>query len=296
MQMEASDPKQIIAEHRKAGEFIQVEGLRIFHRKAGPTTGIPVVMTHGIPRSSFLYRKMIPILAQHHPVRAWDLYGFGLSEKPKDTKGYHYREFRDFFGKYLDALGIDRVHLVCHDVGGPFTIGWAAHNQERVASLTILDTTIFLKGYRIPAPVFALIVAPMSLQSMAVPDERFGDFILRYIQKRALYRPESLNGPEGNVFKELLLRDGGRVTLTKTLKGYLRPHESIKARLSDFKSPTLIVWGRQDPFCTLPTAHRFKKVIPHARLHVIENASHFLQEDAPEEVSRLILDFLKTCG
>ena len=75
---------ELIERHREGGSFAEVDGLKIFYRCAGPENGIPLVLTHGIPRSSFLYRMMIPILAQHYPVRAWDLYGFGLSDKPKD--------------------------------------------------------------------------------------------------------------------------------------------------------------------------------------------------------------------
>ena len=146
---------ELIERHREGGSFAEVDGLKLFYRCAGPENGIPLVLTHGIPRSSFLYRMMIPILAQHYPVRAWDLYGFGLSDKPRDKRRYYFPEFERFFGKFLDTLGIDRAHLICHDVGGPFTIGWAVRNAHRVTSLTILNTTVFLHGFCIPPPVLA---------------------------------------------------------------------------------------------------------------------------------------------
>lgn len=287
---------ELIERHREGGDFAQVDGLRLFYRRAGPEDGVPLVLTHGIPRSSFLYRKMIPILAEHYPVRAWDLYGFGLSDKPKDKRRYHFPEFERFFGNFLDTLGIDRAHLICHDVGGPFTIGWAVRNPHRVTSLTILNTTVFLRGFRIPSPVLASIALPISLQGKVMSDERFADFILRYIQRKAVLNAEALSGSEGDAFKQLLTREGGRWTLVRTVKCYrvaLPYLLGIQRALADFKCPTLILWGRHDPFCTIPIARRFHRAIPRAELYVVSNACHFLQEDAPEETSEAILDFIQ---
>jgi len=287
--------EELIEQHQTAGDFVQVDGLRVFFRKAGPEPGLPLVLTHGIPRSSFLYRKMIPILAEHHPVRAWDLYGFGLSDKPQDRARYSFPQFERFFGKFMDALGIERAHLVCHDVGGPFTIGYAVRNPERVATLTILNTTVFFKDFKIPRPVLASILVPMSLQRRAMADDQFGDMILRFMQRKALKHPEALSGAEGEAWKRLLTREEGRLTLARTLKSYrvVGPYlRGIRRALPGFKRPTLILWGKHDPFCTAPTACRFLRLIPGSELSMIDQASHFLQEDAPEETSKIILDFI----
>jgi len=286
----------VLEEHRSGGEFVEVEGLNIFYRCAGPEGGIPLVLTHGIPRSSFLYRKMIPILARKRPVRAWDLYGFGLSDKPNVRRRYYFPEFERFFGKFLDTLGIGRAHLVCHDVGGPFTIGWAVRNPDRVATLTILNTTVFMKNFHIPGPVLASILTPLVLQRAFMSDGRFADMIHRYIQRKALRDADALAGEEGEAFKELLTRENGRITLARTLKSYrvVIPYlRGIQRALPRFDRPTLVLWGRHDPFCTLPTAHMFGKLAPNSEVRVIEEASHFLQEDAPEKTAGTILDFIE---
>lgn len=286
--------EQIIEEHKSGGDFVEVEGLKIFYRRAGQGD-LPLVLTHGIPRSSFLYRRMIPLLAERHPVRSWDLYGFGLSDKPQDKKRYYFPEFERFLGKFLDALGIERAHLICHDVGGPFTIGWAVRNPDRVASLTILNTTVFLKDFHIPGPVLASILAPMALQRTFMSDDNFGDMILRYMQRKALQNPEALSGAEGQAWKELISREDGRLTLARTLKAYrvVPPYlRGIQRALPGFKRPVLVLWGKHDPFCTLPTACRFVRLIPDSRVQIISEASHFLQEDAPDAASRIILEFI----
>jgi pimeloyl-ACP methyl ester carboxylesterase len=272
-----------------------VDGLNIFFRRGGNDPRAPLVLTHGIPRDSFLYRKMIPLLAVRRTVRALDLYGFGLSDKPKDKRRYYFPEFERFLGKFLDALNIERAHLVCHDVGGPFTIGFAVRNPHRVASLTIMNTTVFLSGFLIPGPVLASILLPYSLQERFMTDRQFADMILHYIQRKALKNADALAGEEGEAFKELLTRDGGRWTLARTLKAYrvVLPYLlGIQRALLKFTRPTLVLWGKYDPFCTLPIAGRFARAVPEADIRVVSHASHFLQEDQPEETSRIILDFI----
>lgn len=285
--------QEIIAEHERSGKYAVVDGLRVFYRCAGPEEGTPLVMTHGIPRSSFLYRKMIPILAKEHPVRAWDLFGFGLSDKPRDRK-YGFPQFERFFGRFLDELGINRAHLVCHDVGGPFTIGFAVRNPDRVATLTIMNTTIFLLSFRIPSLVLASILTPTLLHHL-IPDRRYTEATLYFIHKKALNNPDALAGEEAKAFLDLATRNGGRWSLIKTVKSYrvAAPYlRKIKRELERFDRPTLILWGRRDPFCPPPNAVRFHRIIRNSELRILDGASHFLQEDAPEEASRNIVEFI----
>jgi len=136
----------------------------------------------------------------------------------------------------------------------------------------------------------------LALQRAAISNDRFGDFFLSYMQKYALQKPEALAGPEGEAWKKLLTREDGRLTLARTLKAYrsVVPYLwRIQRELPRFKRPALILWGKHDPFCTLPTACRFMRLIPDSEVRVINNASHFLQEDNPEETAKIILEFIQ---
>lgn len=293
---EALSVDEVIEAHRQGGEYVEIEGPRIFYRRGGLEKGIPLVLTHGIPRSSFLYRRMLPILAEHHPVIAWDLYGFGLSDKPQDGKRYRFPEFKRFLGKFIDVLGIERAHLVCHDVGGPFTIGYAVHNPQRVATLTILDTTIFLRDFRIPGPVLLSILTPLAVQRMLPSDGPLSGIMLRYMQWKALKHAEALSGSEGEAWIKLISREDGMIALARTLKSYrvVLPYLlHLQRELRRFDRPTLVLWGKYDPFCTLPIAARFMQRIPHSELQVIRDGAHFIQEDAPGETSERVLDFVR---
>ncbi|MBI5594809.1 MAG: alpha/beta fold hydrolase [Elusimicrobia bacterium] len=282
--------------HEAAGRFVQVDGLRVFSRWAGPAAGTPVLLTHGIPHSSFLYRRMIGPLSERHPVRAWDLPGFGLSEKPDDPRRYSFPEFERLFGLYVDAIGAERVHLVCHDIGGPFTIGWAARNPARVASLTVMDTTLTLGDFRLPSVVAAGIALPWALQGALLSDEACAGLLWRFARRRALARPEALDGEDGDAFRRLIVLGGGRRALTRTIKSYLRvlPYlAGVRRALAGFDRPVQLVWGAQDPFCTLAVARRLAALVPGARLCVLEGASHFVPEDEPEAAARAVLELVE---
>jgi len=285
---------ELIERHQAGGKFVEVDGLKIFYREEGTGGRTPLILTHGIPRSSFLYRRMLPLLGQQRRVIAWDLYGFGLSDKPTEAWRYRFPRFEEFLGRFIDELGIEKAHLVCHDVGGPFTIGYAVRHPERTRTLTILNTTVFLKGFRIPGPVLASILTPMFIHRRLISDDFFGRWILGYMQSKAHKDPLSLSGAEGAAWQELITREGGRLTLIRTLKAYrvVWPYlRRIQKALPSFRRPTLILWGKRDPFCPAPLACKFMRLLPNAKLDMLD-AGHFLQEDEPAAAAKIILDFI----
>lgn len=279
-----------IESHREAGSIARVDGLRLFYRHEGPPGGIPVVLTHGIPRSSFLYRKILPILSRSHSVIAWDLYGAGLSEKPPERERYSFDEFERIFGAFLDSLGIECAHLVCHDVGGPYTMGFAARNQDRVASLTVMNTTLTVAGFRIPAPVAAAVVLPPALQKAFLPDARFVRFLYAYMHRWA--HASGFSEAEAEIDQNLLLRDGGRLGLIRTLQAYrgaLAYFRGVHRDLVGFDRPSTVLWGARDPFCRVEAGRRISTALGCPPPLLIEEASHYLQEDEPERVALAIL-------
>lgn len=273
---------------------MDVGGLTLFHRVAGPAEGVPAVLFHGLPHSSFLYRHVIPLLAARRPVRAPDLPGFGLSDKPHDPAGCSLPAFESALGRYLDALKAPRVHLVCHDISGPPAAAWAAKHPGRVASLSILNTTLTLRGFRLPGLVAAGIVIPWALQRALLSDDACARLVWSYARRHAHARPESVDGEDGEAFRRLFLGDGGRRTATWTVKSYWGAPAYLartRAALAGFARPTLLLWGARDPFCTPDAASRLAAVLHGSRLEIIEEASHFLPEDAPGEVARRLTAF-----
>ena len=130
----------VIRAHRGAGRMFSAAGVRSFVRSGG--SGESVVHIHGLPASSFLYRKVLDEVAAHgYRALAFDLPGLGLAERPRDFS-YTIPALSQWCAAAVDALELERFHLVVHDAGGPVGFGLAARMPERIKSLTILDTVV----------------------------------------------------------------------------------------------------------------------------------------------------------
>jgi haloalkane dehalogenase len=129
----------VIASHRLSGMTFVAGGVGSFVLERGD--GAPVVCLHGVPASSFLYRKVLTELATRG-LRgvAFDFPGLGLAERPSDFD-YSWSGLARWTGQAIDALGIDRCHLVVHDIGGPIGFEWAITHPKRVSSLTVLNSS-----------------------------------------------------------------------------------------------------------------------------------------------------------
>ena len=144
--------REAIAIHQAAGRRFEAGGVSSFVRDQPPSvgTGEAVVLVHGVPSNSFLYRKMIPALAQQGlRAIAFDFPGLGLADRPADFD-YSWSGLSRWMGQAIDALGIERCHLVVHDIGGPIGCEWAVRNPDRMISLTALNTMLGVAGFHRP--------------------------------------------------------------------------------------------------------------------------------------------------
>jgi len=139
---------EVVAAHRAAGRVFNAAGVAGFVREAGD--GEPVVCMHGVPASCFLYRKLIDeVAARGLRGIAFDLPGLGLADRP-ERFDYSWSGLGRYGVAAVDALGLDRFHLVVHDIGGPVGFEIAATLADRVQSLTILNTLIDVDTFRRP--------------------------------------------------------------------------------------------------------------------------------------------------
>ena len=127
--------------HRFAPHYVEVEGLRIHYVDEGPRDAVPVLLLHGEPSWSYLYRKMIPVIgAAGHRVIAPDLVGFGRSDKPVRREDYTYQRHVDWMRGVLERLDLRRITLVCQDWGGLIGLRLAAEQPERFARIVAANT------------------------------------------------------------------------------------------------------------------------------------------------------------
>lgn len=281
--------REVVEQHEAAGRYFEADGVRSFVREEGD--GQPVVCMHGVPASSFLYRKLIGELAGRG-LRgvAFDLPGLGLAERPADYD-YTWTGLGRFAVAAVDALGIERFHLVVHDIGGPVGFELAAAVPDRVRSLTVLNTIIGVDGFKRPwmmEPFARRGVGEIAIRTMT------GRGFRPLFMSSGIFDRDSVTKEEVYAYVDLLKRgDGGRAFL-KIMRGFERTpakqHLYLKA-LTDFRYPVQAVWGAHDPALKLATeGQKAKGVIRAERFHVVP-ARHFLPEDqAPaiaEHVARI---------
>src|SRR5262245_48074513 len=275
---------EAIEQHRAAGREFEAGGARSFVREQGE--GDPVVLMHGIPVSSFLYRKVLPLLAQRG-LRgvAFDLPGLGLAEK-RDSFDYSWSGLGRWSGEAIDALAIDRCHLVLHDIGGPIGLEWALRNRERVLSLTVLDTLIDVERFRRVWTIDLArppLIGPLWVATIRPPVARWL-FYLQGIGDRSAT-------PAGEVDAHIALlhRDGGGRSFRQIVRGFELTEEKERFYTDGLRaagSPATILWADRDPALGAVRRRAFERVLG-SEAKVI-SAKHFLQEDRAPAVADAI--------
>jgi haloalkane dehalogenase len=281
---------EAIERHRAAGREFEAGGVQSFVREQGD--GDPVVLMHGIPVSSFLYRKVLPLLAERG-LRgvAFDLPGLGLAEKPAGFD-YSWSGLGRWTGEAIDGLGIDRCHLVLHDIGGPIVLEWALRNRERVRTLTVLDTLIDVAHFHrvwtmgLAAPP---VLGPIWVASTRPPAARWL-FYLQGIADRS-----ATPAHEVDAHLALLHRDGGGRSFREIVRGFELTEEKERFYVEGLREagwPSAILWGERDPALNEDRRRAFEDVLG-IEATVID-AKHFLQEDHAPAVAATIADLARS--
>jgi haloalkane dehalogenase len=277
---------EAIEHHRSAGREFEAAGVQSFVREQGD--GEPVVLMHGIPVSSFLYRKVLPLLAQRR-LRgvAFDLPGLGLAEKPQGFD-YSWSGLGRWTGEAIDALGIERCHFVLHDIGGPIGLEWALRNRERVRTLTVLDTLIDVAHFRrlwsmdLAAPP---VIGPIWVATIRPPVARW----LFYLQ--GIGNRSATPAHEVDAHLAMLHGDGGNRSFRRIVRGFELTEEKERFYIDGLKEvgwPATILWGDRDPALGEDRRRAIEDALgKEAR---VIHAKHFLQEDQASAVAGAIAD------
>jgi pimeloyl-ACP methyl ester carboxylesterase len=274
----------LLAEHRASGRSFIADGIGSFVLDAGPRDGQPVVCVHGVPTSSYLYRKVVAALAQRG-LRgiAVDLPGLGLAERPVEAD-YSWSGLGRWLSSALDALGLDGIHLVVHDIGGPIGLELAAAEPGRIRSLTVLNTFVAVATFR--RPWFMEPLAHPSIRSAWLGSLRLpGAFVAL-----ARYFGVSRHVPaaELSCYVPLLFGDDGGAAFLKIMRGFERTAAAQRryaGALRDTAYPVQIVWGVRDP--TLPWRVHGVQAALAAGVDqpVLLPGKHFVQEDCAPEIA-----------
>ncbi|SMP72292.1 Pimeloyl-ACP methyl ester carboxylesterase [Neorhodopirellula lusitana] len=259
------------------------EPLKIAYTDVGE--GEPLLLLHGIPTWSFLFHDVIDTLAKHYRVIAPDMIGYGYSDR-RDHFDRSIEMQADVVERFLEELDVDSAHFIAHDIGGGVALILADRNPELVRSM-VLSNSVAYDSWPVDEMLALGHPRNAKLSSQEMTDKLVESF------EYGLSRPERLT----DEFKEGIVTPyqdrEGIVSLVRNAASLNTNHTTpLTSRLGQLQQPTLLLWGVDDRWQPYSTAENLAKDMPHAKLHPMENCSHWVPQDNPEEFANATLQFL----
>ncbi|HLZ33403.1 MAG TPA: alpha/beta hydrolase [Nitrospira sp.] len=271
-----------------------VDGLKVFYREAGARETPAVLLLHGFPTSSHMFRDLIPLLAPHFRVIAPDLPGFGFSDAPSRSRfTYTFDRLADVVERLIEALGLSRYALYIFDYGAPVGLRLAIRHPERITAIVSQNGNAYEEGLSAgwnPIQKYWEDPSPenrAALKAFLTPESTKWQYTHGADQSRVA--PESyaldsaLLARPGNedIQLDLFLDYASNVKLYPRFQDYFRTH----------RPPTLAVWGKADPFFLPAGADAFKRDNPDAQVEFFDTG-HFALETHSAEIGATIVEFL----
>ena len=272
-----------------------VDGLSVFYREAGAPDAPTLLLLHGFPSSSHMFRELIPLLAGQFHLVAPDLPSFGKSDMPKpDAFDYTFDHLADVIDRFTEALGLDRFAIYVFDYGAPVGFRIAARHPDRITAIITQNGNAYEDGLSDGwAPVQAYWKDPSpanreAVRSMVQPETTIWQYT-HGVPDVTMVSPDGygldnfyLARPGADEIQlDLLLNYASNVALYPAWQEYFRTSQP----------PLLAVWGSNDPFFIPPGAQAFKRDIPGADVRFVPTG-HFALETHVDEIASAIIDFL----
>ncbi len=248
-------------------------------------TGLPVVLVHGTPWSSFVWRQISAALSATHTVYVFGLPGFGASEKRAGQNVSLDAQGRVLI-ELMDHWELARPSLVAHDIGGAIALRATLLHGREFAALALLDP-VALSPWGSP---FYRLVSGHADVFEELPAHIHAAVVEAYIRS-ALPMPIASDVLDALV-SPWLDSEGAAALYRQIAQGDERHTDEFRPRLAELRCPTLIVWGERDPWIPLEQGRELARLIPRAELRTIPDAGHLIQEDAPGDVLRHLLPLL----
>ena len=261
-----------------------IDGHRIAFQDVGQ--GSPVILIHGIPTSSYMWREIIPPLSARYRVVAPDLLNFGRSDKPA-TADVSINAQAHLIAKLMDSLGIRRADVVSHDIGGGVAQVLTVSYPEKVDKLVLIDSVCFDSW---PIPEFMPLQEDGAEARMTV--EQFIE-MMRGFMPLGVHDKTSMPEEVVNAYLEPWAGEGGKRAFFRNLRRLNKEYTlAIADELKTLRHRTLVMWGDKDPFQKPVYAPKLAGAIPNADLVWIKDTGHWLIEEKPKEIGGNIISFL----
>lgn len=274
---------------------VDVDGLKVFYRSAGDPSAPAVLLLHGFPSASHMFRDLIPELAGQYHVVAPDLPGFGMTEQPaRDVFAYTFENIAEVIGRFTEALDLTRFAIYVFDYGAPVGFRLALAHPDRITAIVSQNGNTYREGLSEGfAPLRSYWNEPTEANRNAL---------------RALLSPQTtlfqythgisdpgLVSPDGRNLDDFYLARPGNDEIQLDLFGDYETnfalYGKIQAYLRNEQPPVLAIWGKNDPFFNPQGAEAFKRDVPNAEIRFLDTG-HFALETHAREIGAAMRAFL----
>jgi pimeloyl-ACP methyl ester carboxylesterase len=276
---------------------IEIDGLHIFYREAG-THGRPVLLLlHGFPASSFMFRELIDKLADQFHLIAPDYPGFGYSDAPSPKEySYTFDRLADVIEKFTETLGLKRFGLYMQDFGGPVGFRLATRRPERVSFLVIQNANAYEEG--LPEsfwqPARALWSDPSEENFAKIREAAMSAEALEWNYKHGVKDATKISPDNWVLQKALLACPGNKEIMVQLLYDYrtnLGQYPKWQEYFRKHQPPTLIVWGKNDIIFPTSGAYRYQRDLKTVDFHLLDTG-HFALEEERDVIAKHIRSFV----
>jgi pimeloyl-ACP methyl ester carboxylesterase len=275
---------------------VPVNGREVFYREAGDPTAPTILLLHGLPTSSQMFRDLIPLLADRFHLVAPDYIGFGHSEAPsREEFSYTFDNLAAHVAGLVDVLGLKSYILYMQDYGGPIGYRLFTRRPADVDGFIIQNANAYMEGV---GEIAKKALLPLWGERNAETEKPARDFVridgTRFHWLVGARDPEAINPDNWTLDQALLDRPGTQdyqVDLLENYKTNIDLYPTWQAAFRQHRPKTLIIWGKDDPFFIPPGARAYLKDLPDARLVWLESGHFVLDENAPRVACEIKAQF-----
>jgi len=273
-----------------------VDGLKIFYRESGDASSPVLLLLHGFPASSFMYRDLMERLAHRFHLIAPDYPGFGYSDAPtKEQFDYTFDGLAGIMERFVEQLGLTTYGLYMQDFGGPVGFRMAIRNPQKVSFLVVQNANAYEEG--LPesfwAPAKALWEDPSPANFEAIRSVAMSLAALEWNYTHGVRHPERISPDSWMLQDALLARPGNKDAMLALLHDYgsnLARYPAWQAYFRRCQPPLLVVWGKNDVIFPPAGAHAYRRDLEEVDFHLLDTG-HFALEDSGEEIASHIERF-----
>ena len=272
---------------------LEVAGVNLFYREAGSPARPAIVLLHGFPSSSHMYRGLIPKLAERYHVIAPDLPGFGYSGQPSPARfEYTFARLADVMDAFLDAVGVGKYSIYVMDYGSPVGFRLFAKHPERIQAIVSQNGNAYEEGL---SPFWAEFLEPYWKDRNPETEKKIRGLLqleaTKFQYTQGFRNPENVN-PDSYMFDQMMLDRPGNAEIQLALfydyQTNVKPYPLWHQTLRRVQPPVLAVWGKNDPIFSPAGAEAFRGDVPNAEIHFVDTGHFALEEDLDAIASRLL--------